>query len=188
MMIKTMKLALLLMLSGLLFSTVARAQEAIKPEKRALIKQLLTLVQADKIAEQVTSVLLKQFEERYQEMLAQALANAPELSKEEREKAARRAPEVSAWALKRIRELMIEKIDFAGFMEQSAYPLYDKYFTEEELKDLVAFYETPTGQKSIKVMPALFQESFQKAQEWIGPKIIELVTGVMREAVERLTK
>ncbi len=186
-MIKTLKLASLLLISNLLFSTSARAQDTIKPEKRMLIKQMLTLTQADKIAEQITSVLLKQFEERYQGMLIQALANAPELSKEDKEKAARNAPEVSAWALKRIRELMLQKIDFTGFMEQSAY-LYDKYFTEEELKDLVAFYETPTGQKSIKVMPALFQESFQKAQEWIGPKIIELVTGVMREAVERLTK
>ncbi|NRB08638.1 MAG: DUF2059 domain-containing protein [Richelia sp.] len=41
-----------------------------------------------------------------------------------------------------------------------AYPaLYSKDFTNEEIKGLIAFYETPLGRKTISVMPKLLQES-----------------------------
>jgi len=33
--------------------------------------------------------------------------------------------------------------------------LYDKYFTNEEIKGLIAFYESPIGKKTIQVLPAL---------------------------------
>ena len=36
--------------------------------------------------------------------------------------------------------------------------LYDKYFTEQEIKDFTAFYRTPAGQKMITVLPDLQKE------------------------------
>ena len=38
-------------------------------------------------------------------------------------------------------------------------PLYSKYYTNQELKELVAFYETPLGQKTIQILPQLSQDS-----------------------------
>jgi hypothetical protein len=79
-------------------------------------------------------------------------------------------------------------MNFPDFLEKAAYPIYDKYFTEEELRDLVAFYKTPTGQKSIQVMPGIVRESMEKANELLGPKINELVDELMREYIERSKK
>jgi hypothetical protein len=31
--------------------------------------------------------------------------------------------------------------------------IYDKYFSDEEIKDLIKFYKSPTGQKMINTMP-----------------------------------
>jgi len=36
---------------------------------------------------------------------------------------------------------------------------YRKYFTQEEINSLIAFYETDLGKKAIKVMPQLLQEA-----------------------------
>lgn len=36
--------------------------------------------------------------------------------------------------------------------------LYDKYFTEEEIKRLAAFYKTPIGQKIVDILPDLQKE------------------------------
>lgn len=36
--------------------------------------------------------------------------------------------------------------------------LYDKYYTESEIKDLVTFYKSPAGQKMVAVMPDLNKE------------------------------
>jgi hypothetical protein len=39
-----------------------------------------------------------------------------------------------------------------------AVPIYDKYFSHEEIKGLIRFYETPLGQKTISVLPQLTTE------------------------------
>ncbi|MDZ8068856.1 MAG: DUF2059 domain-containing protein [Nostoc sp. DedQUE08] len=38
-------------------------------------------------------------------------------------------------------------------------PIYNKYFTNEEIKQIIAFYQTPLGQKTITVIPQITQES-----------------------------
>jgi len=40
----------------------------------------------------------------------------------------------------------------------SAVPLYDKYFSREDIKGLIRFYETPLGQKALSVLPKLSME------------------------------
>ncbi len=55
-------------------------------------------------------------------------------------------------------------------------PIYDKYYTEEDIKALIAFYQTPIGQKTIKLMPQISQESMKAGEEWgmkLGEKIAE---------------
>jgi uncharacterized protein len=37
--------------------------------------------------------------------------------------------------------------------------IYRKHFTDAELKELIAFYQSPVGKKSLDTMPTIFQES-----------------------------
>jgi uncharacterized protein len=43
---------------------------------------------------------------------------------------------------------------------------YAHHFTEQELKDIVAFYKTPSGKKMIAQEPAAIKESLDAAQLW----------------------
>ena len=45
-------------------------------------------------------------------------------------------------------------------------PIYAKYFTPDEIKQLLAFYQTPLGQKVIATLPAVMQESMVAGQKW----------------------
>jgi hypothetical protein len=45
-------------------------------------------------------------------------------------------------------------------------PIYDKHFTQEEIRDLIRFYESPSGRKMIRVMPEILRESMQMGQTW----------------------
>ncbi len=45
-------------------------------------------------------------------------------------------------------------------------PLYAKYYTNDEISQLVAFYKTPLGKKMIAVLPDLTMESTQIGQKW----------------------
>ncbi len=45
-------------------------------------------------------------------------------------------------------------------------PLYSKYYSNEEIKQIIAFYQTPVGKKTIMVLPQLTQESITIGQKY----------------------
>ena len=53
-------------------------------------------------------------------------------------------------------------------------PIYEKYYTSDEINELINFYKTPLGKKTIEVMPGLTQDSMAVGREW-GLKIVEKV-------------
>jgi len=57
------------------------------------------------------------------------------------------------------------EVDVNSLM-QKIKPIYDRYLSEEDLKGLVAFYESPLGRKLISQMPAILRESMAVGQEW----------------------
>ena len=54
-------------------------------------------------------------------------------------------------------------------------PIYDKYYTENDIDQLIVFYNSPIGKKMISTMPQVMQESIaagQKIGKEIGEKVI----------------
>ncbi len=45
-------------------------------------------------------------------------------------------------------------------------PVYARHLTDDDVKALVAFYQTPTGQKYISVSPAIAQDSMMVGRQW----------------------
>jgi len=50
------------------------------------------------------------------------------------------------------------QLEFLLDLMKEAPPLYARYFTEQELRDLIAFYRTPLGAKTLQVMPQISGE------------------------------
>jgi uncharacterized protein len=50
-------------------------------------------------------------------------------------------------------------------------PIYARHFSESELEELIRFYQTPIGQKAVRAMPAVVQESMQATQPWVQATI-----------------
>ena len=44
--------------------------------------------------------------------------------------------------------------------------IFAQHFTEQELKDIAAFYKTPLGIKMLKEEPPAIEQSIKNAQEW----------------------
>ena len=53
-----------------------------------------------------------------------------------------------------------------GEFLDSMIPLYNRTFTEAELKGLLQFYQSPLGQRLLQVQPDLIRESMQMGQRW----------------------
>lgn len=55
-------------------------------------------------------------------------------------------------------------------------PIYDKHLSREDVKNLIGFYETPTGKHFVAEMPAVTQESMIAGQTWgqdIGKRVMD---------------
>ena len=70
-----------------------------------------------------------------------------------------------------------EMVAKGGFVDLIV-PVYARHFTNDELDVLIAFYGTPVGQKTVKMMPQITKEAMQIGQRWgqtLGPTIVERV-------------
>jgi len=55
-------------------------------------------------------------------------------------------------------------------------PVYQKHFSEDDIKGIIAFYKTPIGQKFAEKTPIVTQESMAAGQVWgksIGEKVVK---------------
>jgi uncharacterized protein len=76
--------------------------------------------------------------------------------------------------------------------EDAIFKVYDQAFSEVELRELIAFYSTNTGQKALKFLPSLsaqVQQTMQAAllpmvQEFISPKI-KAENAALKQRIEK---
>jgi hypothetical protein len=89
-------------------------------------------------------------------------------------------------AIDRYRELVREKIDYKQFVRDVYGPLYAKYFTEEQLADLVVFYKSPTGQRMVTVLPQIERDAMKSAGEDLQEKFMAIARQVQEEQQQRV--
>lgn len=79
----------------------------------------------------------------------------------------------------RVREVVSQLVDeefekaFApdGVLARGLARVYARHFTDEEIRSLIAFYETPLGRKVTETLPAIAQESMQVSTKWANASI-----------------
>ncbi|MGQ4272515.1 DUF2059 domain-containing protein [Terrihabitans sp. B22-R8] len=59
--------------------------------------------------------------------------------------------------------------------------VYATKFTENELKDIAKFYQSPVGQKMTGALPEILRESFGFAQEWSQRVSVEVMNEIRAE-------
>ncbi len=189
-----MKFKLSFLLTGLMVCFVvleaqALGQQTITPQKRALIKELLVVTDAVKLAESTSQTMMAQMEQdfpRIMEMLLTQQAADNQLTDTQRKALLEDSGKSSLRMLKRFQEKALTAINFGELLETVSMELYDKYFTEDELKDMIAFYRTPTGKKTVQVMPKLVNDTMQKSTELVLPRIMSVLDELIKEEIKRI--
>ena len=138
-------MCLLAVLPALLGAADAPEGDAAPGSVRAKVIELMEITGAKELGNQMAQVMIAEVSNAMQ----RANPNIP-----------KRAHEV-------IRDVTIEVVnDHNPQLLADMIPLYEKYFTKDDLDALLAFYHTPTGRKSIEALPKLMQDSVPIAQAW----------------------
>jgi len=176
---RTLRIALVLLGSALaLFGTEARAE--ISESKQLLIRELLQLSGGGQAAEEVAQLFLAQIGYVYGSMVEEVLASESDLSAEEKQALREHLADFDRFAAA-FSAKFNERIDLDAVLEGVYVPLYDRYFTETELREIVAFYRTPAGRKMVVVLPSLMQDGLESTVPLVQPKVMALVGEILAE-------
>ena len=135
------------------------------PKQRELAQRLLDAMNLQKTLHDTIDTM-------YEAMQKQFLASADTSDKESVAEAE------DTW--KSFRE-KAAKIDFAAELRDSYAEIYAKHFSEKELQDIVAFYESPTGQKTVQELPKLAGEAMQVGADHLTTQIQQAMTDALLE-------
>ena len=98
-----------------------------------------------------------------------------ELAPAERKRMDAEVPEAAQRIANRIRAELPKRINYGDLAEKVGLEIYDKRFTEAEVKDLIAFYKTSTAQKFVRLAPQLTSEIFQRFENLMDPELDQLI-------------
>lgn len=137
----------------------APAHAQVSASKRAKIEELLNVTGALAIGRQMSATFVNE--------LGKAIrANNPNVPKRVTDALPEEVDRIIAERMPALIELYV--------------PLYDRYFTEEDLAGMIAFYKTEVGKKTIQVMPHLVRDSMQAGMQW-GQSLGPVLTQRLRE-------
>jgi hypothetical protein len=175
------KLTLTLFLSAFVLLAQANAQNTVAPEKQAAIKEISTLMNADNQFEQLVDVFSAQMDETRRLTIKAIVDERTDLSAADKKQLVDSLLTNDNAAAKKYRERLMAKIDYRAMMDEMLLVVYDKFFTLEELKDLLVFYKSPTGQKMVRLMPDIAAESMKVTQTKLLPKLMDAMKEIEQE-------
>jgi hypothetical protein len=137
-----------LLLLAIVMGAVPSHAQDLDPSFREDIVQLMEVTGAAQMGEQMANIVSTQMLDAFRKGL----------------------PEAPPRAFEVIREVVQAEFAAAfnapdGLMTRLV-PLYAKHFDQQEIRGLIAFYETELGRKAVRVMPSLMQESAEAGQQW----------------------
>ncbi len=156
---KTVTVILLLGLAGL-------GAPALADDKRQLIDEMLTISGSIDAGRQMASYVANS--------MIDTLAKAND----------RITPEIAEVLKKEVVAIVEEEFIEKRFLNEMSYEIYSRYFSTEELRELVRFYQTDLGRKLTRTQPRIIQESTAASRnhmQQLKPEIQKRV----RAALER---
>lgn len=88
---------------------------------------------------------------------------------------------------KELLALFAERMAAPGGLVDQVIPIYARHFSHAEIRELLAFYDTPIGRKTVRVLPTVVAESMAAGQQWgqsLGPDIQKrLLAALKREGL-----
>lgn len=147
------------------FSAAVCAGE-LTAEKKAALKELMEIMG--------TARMSQMFSNAFVEQMSAALVRA--------------RPDIDPRAFEILREevmlVMKEELEEKESLQELIYPIYNKYLTLQEARELIRFYRTPLGRKTIEVMPKMTREAMVVGQRWGR----ELAPRIQQRILERFKK
>jgi uncharacterized protein len=163
-------------------------QQKSTPEKEALIKELLAVSGSAKGTKDMANMMASFQQSEAEKLIKELTDNDKTMSPEEKEAVRKSSVESIARLTKRIDEFFDKELDLDKEIDEVAIPIYDKHYSETEIRELIAFHRSPVGQKTLAVMPQMMMDLMSGFVEKIGPKLRDFLKRATNEEYALIKK
>ena len=164
-----------------LMGSVSSGQESIPAEKKSLISEFRVLTGANNVD---GSINLSP--DSIRQVFTSIIDQDKELPEGQRVELRKSADEATARIFKMGQDAVADKAEIIELSERVIYQIYDKAFTESELKELVGFYRTATGQKASRFLRGLSSQVQKEFGEVIQVKLNNVLQPAIQIEIEKL--
>lgn len=161
--------------------SAVQAQEPGTTEKKDLVMKFRKLTGADN----VNLGINVSFEDIRNDLVGSVDADK-ELTDSQKQELRKSALEAYERLDKQLKEFLNDRPKITAISEIAVFQVYDQAFTEAELRELIVFYSTATGQKALKFLPTLSAQVQQSFQSMLIPKVQEFITPKIKAEGEQL--
>ncbi len=161
------------------------AQSPIAADKRAAIQELLNLIGVTQAAKATFVTLIDQ----YSQALAKNSVDSFEKQNwppETKEKATLLAQDFYKRVSARLREEVPQRIQYEEKVGRLYLDVYDQHFTESEIRELIAFYRSPAGQKFLEITPRVATVLQQTATAEFEAQTMSVTREIVAEELKKL--
>ncbi len=179
---------LIFLFANLSFAQQTSTETKISPEKQALIKEYFEITGGRDAVNKSLDAVFANLNNTLPMIISTQIEQNSNLTAAQKADLQKSMPEMVARMGKRFQEELNRELDFAKVIEEVNYPLLNKFFTVAELKDLIAFYKSPTGQKAISLQPQIYTEATTRLNAVLIPAMQKVMKKVTDEETAEMIK
>jgi uncharacterized protein len=150
-----------LVVIALVVAATSAAGQDQRTVKRDLIRELLNVIDAKALTQSSFDMIFARLE---QPQSSEAMKTMSEGDRARYEASMKQRSE----QMHVYRDKLYARIDYVKYAEDIYAPILDKTYNVDELREIIAFYKTPVGQKNAKVMAEFAVGSLMRGGEMIA--------------------
>ena len=157
------------------------AQQEISNEKKHLISEFRKLTGGD-----VVNRSINFSSDSLQKLFSAVVEDDKEITETQKVELQKSAAEAAGRTDKVVRDFLKDNSQITQLEEEVIFKIYDRAFTENELKEVIVFYKTATGQKTLSFLRGLSRQVQNDFGEVMRVKIDGLLQPRIQMETEQL--
>lgn len=182
--LKIISIAALLTIIVLPVFSYSKADAA--SEEKKVYQKFFKVTGAEAQYNQMLNLMVRQFQQGFASGLQRQAARVEDAAQADKDRVIQLLKQAMFAYIEKIKTAMVTEMPFQELVDNVYYPIYSKYFHVSDIKEIIAFYESPIGQKFVSMSPILMQESVTGFNRQYGPKLRELSNRIADEEFAKI--
>ena len=158
--------------------------QSVSAEKAKLLKRLFDDMKLDALMKQLSVTMTEQMKSQLPALMNKEMAGS-EMTDEQKKYF---NDEFMPVYMDKIYKAIFSILNLNEMVDKIYIPIYAKHYDEDDIKALIAFYESPTGKKFVDTMPAITDEAMKQFMKDYMPKMMDTIKNISDEMTQDLKK